>query len=266
MIYIDFHKTLASHKSDFKLEASFTVNEGDFVAIYGNSGVGKTTLLRFIAGLDKESKGKLKVGDSVWFNSEQKINLSPQKRQVGMVFQDFALFPHFTVLQNLEFALFPNQNKSIIDELLQIMDLKGLEQRKPETLSGGQKQRVALARALVQKPKILLLDEPLSALDYQMRLKLQDYILKVHRQYQLTTFIVSHDLGEIFKLSNKVVHLEKGKVKAIGTASKLFLEKEDSGNKMDIGTILSIQEKGGVKYAHILVNNSIVIVELKQNL
>src|SRR5690606_20928534 len=120
-----------------------------------------------------------------WYNSDENINLAPQKRKTGFVFQDFALFPNMNVRENLEFALTKGESKKIIKNLIEINELGDLQHRKPDTLSGGQKQRVALARALVKMPELLLLDEPLSSLDIEIRRKLQQYILKVHREFKL---------------------------------------------------------------------------------
>jgi molybdate transport system ATP-binding protein len=122
-----------------------------------------------------------------------------------------------TVRGNLEFALEKNQSKNIVDELLQLTELEQLHNKKPNLLSGGQKQRVALARALIRKPKLLLLDEPLSALDTEMQIKLQDYILKVHHEFNLTTILVSHDLNEVIKMSKRVLVLEDGQIKKDGS-------------------------------------------------
>lgn len=129
----------------------------------------------------------------VWF--KKKINLKPQQRNVGFMFQDYALFPNMSVRENLEFALKNDQNKAIIDQLIDIIALNELQHRKPETLSGGQKQRVAFARALVNKPDLVLLDEPLAALDKSMRHKLQKYIAEVQREMGFTMLIISHDVG-----------------------------------------------------------------------
>ena len=160
-----------------------------------------------LSGLLRPDSGIIKVGETIWFDGDKNIDLKPQQRKVGYVFQDYALFPNMSVRQNLEYALRKGQDKAIIGELLQFAELNELEQRKPETLSGGQKQRVALARALVQRPEILILDEPLSALDLKMRIKLQEYLLQVHKRYKLTTILVSHDIGEIVKLSDNVFEI-----------------------------------------------------------
>jgi molybdate transport system ATP-binding protein len=137
----------------------------------------------------------------------------PQHRSIGMVFQEYSLFPNMSVRENLEFALEKSQNKNIIDELLGIMELTNLGNKRPGLLSGGQKQRVALARSLVRKPKLLLLDEPLSALNTDLRAKIQDYILMIHEQFSLTTLLVSHDIPEIMKMSKRVLVIENGAVK-----------------------------------------------------
>ena len=260
MINIDLHKTLMSAQKSFELDVNFEVNQGDFVAIYGISGAGKTTLLRIIAGLDQKSTGQIKINDSIWLNSKNKVCLKPQQRKVGMVFQDYALFPNMTVQENLEFALEKGKSTQIIDELIDTIELNDLKNRKPSTLSGGQKQRVALARALVQQPDILLLDEPLSALDDEMRFKLQDYILKVHQKYKLTTFIVTHDLAEVFKLTNYVIKLNEGKIIEKGTANELFLQSEISGKYKTIGKILSIQKSDIVNVVSLISGQNIIKV------
>lgn len=260
MIEINIHKRLLSNTGDFNLNISCTIKEGQFVSIVGPSGAGKTTILRLIAGLTQQDSGSISVNKTTWFDSTNKINLNPQKRKVGFVFQEYTLFPNMTVKENLEFALNKGQSKDVINELIQTIELTDLQDRKPETLSGGQKQRVALARALVQKPSVLLLDEPLSALDGEMRIKLQDYILKVHKKYSLTTFLVSHDISEVFKLSDHVIKLENGSILQQGTPEELFLDKKTTGKYKTIGTILTIQPSDVINIVSILSNNNIIQV------
>ena len=260
MIEIDIHKRLLSTTGDFNLKVSCRINKGQFVSIFGSSGAGKTTILRLIAGLIKQDSGSISVNNTIWFDATNRINLNPQKRKVGFVFQDYTLFPNMTVRENLEFALSKGQSKDVINELIETIELTDLQHRKPETLSGGQKQRVALARALVQKPRILLLDEPLSALDGEMRLKLQDYILKVHKKYNLTTLLVSHDISEVFKLSDHVIKLENGSILQQGTPEELFLDKKTTGKYKTIGTILSIKPSDVINIVSVLSNNNIMQV------
>ncbi len=175
-----------------------------------------------LAGLLPPDTGFIAVNGKVWYDAQNRINLPPQKRSIGFVFQDYALFPNMTVKQNLSFALGKNQSPAIIKELIQTVELTELQHRKPATLSGGQQQRVALARALVRKPDLLLLDEPLSALDQSIRVKLQDYILASHRKYGLTTLLVTHDQSEINKLTDQVLIIEEGKIINQGTPEELF--------------------------------------------
>jgi len=258
MIKIDLHKTLKSSNSTFELDVKMSVNKGDFIAIYGESGAGKTTILRLIAGLDKCDSGNITIHDSVWYDS--KINLKPQQRKVGMVFQDYALFPNMTVKENLEYALAKGDSTKIIDELIKIIELEELKDRKPYELSGGQKQRVSLARALVQRPDVLLLDEPLSALDDDMRFKLQDYILTVHKKYNLTTFIVTHDLAEVFKMTNYVYKLKIGKIVEEGTPESVFLKSNISGKYKTIGRILKIQKADIVNIVSVISGQNVIKV------
>lgn len=258
MIHINIEKKLKAAHGDMLLNLDIHIKKGQLVTLYGESGAGKTSTLKILSGLLQAEKGLITVANETWFNSNTKINKTPQKRNIGYVFQDYALFPHMTVVQNLEFALEKNQSKAIIQELLQIIELDALKDRKPDTLSGGQKQRVALARALVQKPEILLLDEPLSALDIKIRLKLQDYLLKVHKKYNLTTILISHDIGEIHKLSDWVFVLKNGVVEKMGTPTEVFINEKLSGKFKFKGEILKIEKEEIVYVISVLIFNDVV--------
>ncbi|MEM8527051.1 MAG: ATP-binding cassette domain-containing protein [Bacteroidota bacterium] len=223
MIKLNVQKQLNGGVSGkINLQIRTEIKRGQFVALYGKSGAGKTSLLRILAGLMQPKKGSIEVNEKTWFDNEKGINLSPQQRNIGFVFQDYALFPHLTVKGNLRFALKKNQDAKIVEELLDLMELRTLQNQKPAQLSGGQQQRVALARALVQRPSILLLDEPLSALDLAMRKKLQDYLLRVHQQFDLTTILVSHDVQEISKMADVVLEMEEGKIIKQGSPEEVF--------------------------------------------
>lgn len=174
------------------------------------------------AGLTTPQSGHIRSEGRIWFDSEKKINLPPQKRSVGFVFQDYALFPAMTVRQNCVYALPRGSEKSEADDLLDMVGMHGLSGCYPERLSGGQKQRVTLARALASRPRFLLLDEPLSALDQETREELHAEIEKIHRKMKIGTILVSHDLREIFKLSGKVFTIRDGKIAAQGTPAEVF--------------------------------------------
>ncbi len=222
MIEVFLQKKLRAAIGEMLLDVQFNIEANQFVTIYGASGAGKTSILRMLAGLMQPEKGKITVNQTTWLDLSNTINLRPQQRNIGFLFQDYALFPNMTVQQNLAFALQKNQSPQIIQELIEIIELGDLQHRKPVTLSGGQQQRVALARALVQKPTVLMLDEPLSALDTGMREKLQNYILQVHRAYQLTTILVSHDEAEILKMSDQVIQLDNGRIAQIGAPADIL--------------------------------------------
>ncbi|MDH5248767.1 MAG: ATP-binding cassette domain-containing protein [Cyclobacteriaceae bacterium] len=212
MINISIAKKLSGATGELNLHFHATILTGELITIYGPSGAGKTSILRMLAGLLEPDSGHIQVDDAVWFDKDKSINLKPQRRNIGMVFQEYSLFPNMTVRENLEFALNKGQSKSIVDELLELTELWQLQNKKPATLSGGQMQRIALARALIRKPKLLLLDEPLSALDTEMQSKLQDYILELHQQFDLTTIVVTHDLIEVIKMSKRVLIIEEGRI------------------------------------------------------
>jgi len=212
---IDFHLTKALHTAagPRTLDVALTLAPGELVALSGPSGAGKTTLLRLLAGLSKPDGGFLTFDGQPWYDHARRQWLPPPQRPLGFVFQDYALFPNMTVRQNLAFAAEGQPDgRRIVGELLELLELTELAERRPAVLSGGQQQRVALARALARRPRLLLLDEPLSALDLPTRLRLQDALAEVHRQFKLTTILISHDPAEIARLADRVVELELGRV------------------------------------------------------
>ncbi|HHB52197.1 MAG TPA: ATP-binding cassette domain-containing protein [Saprospiraceae bacterium] len=258
MISIAVNRVIKSKNDTFKLSCNFNIESGSFVSVFGPSGAGKTSLIRIIAGLDKIDDGFINIDNTIWVNTQEKINLKPQQRQVGMVFQNSALFPNMSTQQNLEYALNKGQSYQIINELIEILELKDIINKKPSQLSGGQQQKVALARALVQKPKILLLDEPLSALDDDMRFKLQDYILRIHKKYNLTTFLIRHNIAEVFKMSDTVIKLNNGQILKQGNPNEVLLDSKLSGKYKSIGHILKIKKADIVNIVSVLTNNSII--------
>jgi molybdate transport system ATP-binding protein len=260
MMRLNVTKTLRSPGGEMMLDIDLSIEGRQFVTLYGESGAGKTSLLRMIAGLMEPDKGRIELNGRVLFDLKKEVKLSPQKRKVGLVFQDYALFPNLDVRQNLAYALEKREDTGIVDELIEMMELGELQSRKPITLSGGQQQRVALARALVRRPEILLLDEPLSALDRAMRLKLQDYILEVHRKFNLTTILVSHDIGEILKLSDRVLLLEKGKITREGTSSEFFANHRMSAKFQFTGEVISIEKEKVVYIVSVLIGMNLVKV------
>ena len=260
MIEAHIHKILSTANGKMLLDIQLSIEKRKFITLYGSSGAGKTSILRILAGLLAADQGKIIVDNKIWVHTEKKINFTPQQRKIGYVFQDYALFPNMTVRKNLEFALEKGQDTHIIEELITIVELEELQNRKPGTLSGGQQQRVALARALVRMPEVLLLDEPLSALDMVMRAKLQDYILKVHRKYKLTTILVSHDIGEIIKMSDKIYCLEDGKINKEGDPIAIFANDKLSGKFQFTGEVIAIKKEEVVYIATVLIGNNVVKV------
>lgn len=260
MIHLAIQKKLKAEYGEMKLNVEMNIEQGSLITLYGNSGAGKTSILRMIAGLLEVDEGLITVDRKTWLNTKNKVYIKPQRRNVGFLFQDYALFPNMTVRENLSFALKKGQNKQIIDELINIIELNSLQDRKPKHLSGGQKQRVALARALVREPKILLLDEPLSALDSGMRLKLQDYILSVHRQFNLTTILVSHNVSEVIKMSDKIFILENGSIKVEGSPMEIFTNKQVSGKFQFSGEIVQIEKEDIVYIVTVLIGKNFVKV------
>ena len=260
MIRIDLHKILEGAEGKMPLHVCTEIETGSFVTFYGPSGSGKTSTLRMLAGLMEPDAGEIYQDEELWYDSKKKVMLAPQKRDIGYVFQDYALFPHLTVRENLEFALKNKKDQLVVDELIELIELGDLQNRKPHTLSGGQQQRVALARSLVRKPKLLLLDEPLAALDYKIRLKMQDYLLELHREFKLTTILVSHDIGEINKLSNLVLQIERGQIVKMGSPAEIFVGQQISGKFKFVGEVLHIEAQDIIFVVSVLIQNQIIKV------
>ncbi|MEN9444750.1 MAG: hypothetical protein RIS47_1640 [Bacteroidota bacterium] len=239
-ISLDLEKKLQTTQGVLNLKLSKEFNMNEFLVLFGPSGVGKTSILRMIAGLLRPDRGRISFGDEIWFDSEMNINMPAQERNIGYMFQDYALFPNMTVRTQIEFAQ-SKQDPESVEKILNDFDLKALEHRKPDKLSGGQKQRVALARALAYKPKMLLLDEPLSALDAEMRQSLQANLAKVRERTRCSIVMVSHDLAEVFRLATRVFKLHNGEVIGDGTPDEVFINQSISGKVQLVGQITRIE-------------------------
>ena len=211
MISLDMVKTIHGATGEMTLRVNASAKQGEFVVIMGESGAGKSTLLRIIAGLEAAT-GRIVVHDEVWLEEDRSLPL--QRREVGFVFQDYALFDNMSVKENL---LYVNSDETLAQELMGMMEIEGMAKRNVRRLSGGQKQRVALARALMRRPKVLLMDEPLSSLDPRMRHKLAQKIAQLHKRFGMTTLMVSHDVTEAGRLADRIWFIEEGRLEAYGT-------------------------------------------------
>jgi len=211
LIVIKVKKRLHGAEGDFWLDVELELRDGEFLVLFGPSGSGKTTLLRCVAGLERPEEGYIEVNGEVWFDSKRGINLPPQKRHVGFVFQDYALFPNMSLLENVMYGM-KRKDKEKALELLRKVRLEGLKDKRPNQISGGQKQRVALIRALAREPKVLLLDEPLSALDEELRAELQEELKSFQRSYNIPTLMVTHHKEEALRLADRIVRIKEGRV------------------------------------------------------
>jgi molybdate transport system ATP-binding protein len=223
MIQLDISlpRLFAEGLSDLHVQAD--LESGSFTALIGPSGSGKTTLLRLLAGLEKPKQGKMVVNGEVWLDTDKRINLSPQERSIGYVFQDAALFPNLTVRRNIQFAA-SRENATLVDQLILETGLEPFINQKPVTLSGGQRQRVALARALVRRPTMLLLDEPFAALDSEASHQLRQLLLKLHQDWGTTTILVSHYDTDVAVLADRVIRLSQGRVQSDQTKAQARLK------------------------------------------
>ncbi|EAI5972904.1 sulfate/molybdate ABC transporter ATP-binding protein [Campylobacter coli] len=261
MIKIDIKLPINTAKGKKQLELNTYLKANEITAIFGESGAGKTTLLKIIAGLIKPEFGRIEVGDELWFDTQKNVNLAIQKRKIGFVFQDYALFPNMSVKENISYAA---TSKQKVEELLSLMNLENLAKIYPKNLSGGQAQRVALARALAREPQILLLDEPLSALDFKMRSFLQDELVKILQHFKITTLLVSHDLAEIYKLSHRILELSDGKIIKDARTNEFFTSSNLSAKLRLSATLLEMKKSDILVIFTLLLNQDIVKITLSE--
>ncbi|HBW39006.1 sulfate/molybdate ABC transporter ATP-binding protein [Desulfosporosinus sp. BICA1-9] len=209
----------------FSLQVDIKLSEGSSLALVGSSGCGKSMTLRMIAGLEQPDEGYVKVGNTVFYDSSERIFVPAYKRHVGFLFQNYALFPHLTVEQNIAFGLnhrHKRERQEKVDSILERLRLKGLEKRYPQYISGGQQQRVALARTLVTDPELLLLDEPFSALDSQVKKKMEKEVIDVRNAFSGTLILVTHSLEEAFRLCSNIAVMDNGKIIQLGTKDEII--------------------------------------------
>ena len=205
---------------DFRLDVKFSGGD-EIIALLGASGCGKSLTLRCIAGIEKPDRGKIIINGATLFDSERRINLSPQERRTGLLFQSYALFPNMTVQQNIQAGARREKNSAqrarLTESVIESFGLRRLVNRYPSQLSGGQQQRVALARILVSGPRILLLDEPFSAMDSHLRFQLEREVGEVLRGFGKTVILVSHDQEEVYRLADKIAVMNAGRIERLGT-------------------------------------------------
>lgn len=244
---------------------SLEISKGEFITLLGSSGCGKTTTLRIIAGLEQPDAG------SVWLDGREVTGLEPNQRDVNTVFQNYALFPHMNVAENIGYGLKlkkvpKSEIRKKVSQMLELVQLEGYEKRKPSELSGGQKQRVAIARALVNNPKVLLLDEPLGALDLQLRRAMQIELKHLQKKLGITFIYITHDQEEAINMSDRIAVMRDGRIEQIGTPDEIYNHPKTSyvatfvGNANILhGVAESIQGENAI----VKIGNDKVIVKLE---
>ena len=247
-LIVDIEKRLGAFTLRTQLEA-----EGGVVGLLGASGCGKSMTLKCIAGIETPDRGRIVLDGTTLFDSEARVNLAPQKRRVGYLFQQYALFPNMTVAQNIACGVREKKEvRARVEEMIEAMHLQGLEHKKPHQLSGGQQQRAALARILVNAPEVLLLDEPFSALDSHLRFQLENEVRSAIRRFGKTVLLVSHNRDEVFRLSDAIAIMNGGALETIGDRKTVFADpKTVSGAILTGCKNVARLEKRGERLAHI---------------
>jgi iron(III) transport system ATP-binding protein len=239
-------------------DVSFTVRDGEFLTLLGPSGCGKSTTLAALAGLDRSDQGRILLGDEVFFDGARGIFVPPERRDVGLVFQSYALWPHMTVAENLEFPLrlrrMPRRERAErISEALHLVEMSEYGARYPFALSGGQQQRVALARTLVYRPRLLLLDEPLSNLDAKLRERARSWLRHLQRSLRVTTVYVTHDQSEALALSDRIAVMSGGKIAQLADPHTIYERPADPfvadflGSSNFFAGTVTATDRGGVQ-------------------
>ncbi len=237
--------SIKGRNGKFAVEADFAAG-GGVTALFGHSGAGKTTLLKMIAGTLRPESGRIAVGDLVLFDAEKGINLPPEKRRIGYVFQEARLFAHMSVKRNLTYARWAGRRQATrnVDEVVALLGIEPILDRRPSTLSGGERQRVAIGRALLSDPALLLLDEPLSSLDHARRQEILPFIERLRDESHVPIVYVSHEIDEVARLADEIVLLSGGKVTASGEAASIFplIDEGDGSGVLLEGTVASYDE------------------------
>ena len=244
---------------------SLEISKGEFITLLGSSGCGKTTTLRIIAGLEQPDAG------SVWLDGREVTGLEPNQRDVNTVFQNYALFPHMNVAENIGYGLKlkkvpKSEIKKKVSQMLELVQLEGYEKRKPSELSGGQKQRVAIARALVNNPKVLLLDEPLGALDLQLRRAMQIELKHLQKKLGITFIYITHDQEEAINMSDRIAVMKDGRIEQIGTPDEIYNHPKTSYVATFVGNaniLYGVAESIQGQNAIVKIGNDRVIVKLE---
>ena len=244
---------------------SLEISKGEFITLLGSSGCGKTTTLRIIAGLEQPDAG------SVWLDGREVTGLEPNQRDVNTVFQNYALFPHMNVAENIGYGLKlkkvpKSEIRKKVSQMLELVQLEGYEKRKPSELSGGQKQRVAIARALVNNPKVLLLDEPLGALDLQLRRAMQIELKHLQKKLGITFIYITHDQEEAINMSDRIAVMRDGRIEQIGTPDEIYNHPKTSYVATFVGNaniLHGVAESIQGENAFVKIGNDRVIVKLE---
>jgi len=228
------------------------IKEGEIFTILGKSGSGKTTFLRMIAGLETPDDGEISIDNNIVFSKN--INLQPNNRKVAVVFQNYALLPHLSIASNITFG--SEASKQDLENVLEKTKLKGQENKLPHELSGGQQQRVALARAIINKPKILLLDEPLSNIDTELRAHLRVELKEMIKAFGITALFITHDKEDAFYLSDRIAIMSGGNILQVGTAKDIYHHPNDLYCANFLGKMTQISENTYIRPEHIEIRNN----------
>lgn len=261
MIQVDIQKQLNGASGNFTLDLKATFQPNKLYAVFGESGCGKTTFFKMLSGIVNPDSGIIIHNNQTLFDKTKKINIPTWKRNIGFVFQNYALFPHLSVYKNIIFGL-DKAMQSQVDSLIELLNLAKLCDKKPKNLSGGQAQKVALARSILQNPKILLLDEPFSGLDQNAKNTLQQELKNTLKHFDFTTFLISHDITEVFLLADQVFMLENGAFLRQGTPQEVFLTQQSGENKV-YGKILSIKKQDSLAIMQVLIQQTIFKIVLQ---